>query len=97
MKVTKETKKRITALGLATKGKTFDIIINELVSYYEKHEKKYSKDYKEWEKNNKAWETGHEDWKKRTAEHKKELKEYAKRMKTWNHLIKWARSKGFKG
>jgi len=82
IKLADETKKRILALDLAEKGKSFDVIINELITGYNKTSEKYKKDYKKWEEDYKKWE--------------EEIKKYEKGKITWDKLLKWAKSKGFK-
>lgn len=90
IKVTKETRNRLSQLDLSDKNKTFDAIINELMTFYQKSQKKYVKDYKNWER---AFKRSEEDWKR----HERELTNYEKNKEQFNKLLKWAKSKGFKG
>ena len=69
IKITKETKERLESIDIAHKGKSFDMIVNDLVTYYEESKKKYEK----------------------------EIKKYTKNREVWDNLLKWAKSKGFKG
>lgn len=89
IKVTQETKKRLMSLDLSEKNKTFDIMINELTTHYQKHQKNYKKD--------------HQDWKKAFEKSQKEWTTYQGRKTTWKKdqeqltkLFRWAKSKGFK-
>ena len=41
IKIAEETKKRLLSLDLADKGKTFDMIVNELISSYQNNIKKW--------------------------------------------------------
>jgi len=83
IKVTNETKDRLVALDLAQKNKTYDVLVNELITCYENTNKKYNKDYKDWKKSNK--------------DYRKYLKDYKQEKDQWDKLLKWAKSKGFKG
>jgi len=96
IKVTEETKKRIMSLNLSEKGKTFDMILNELITYYMKSEKEYIKDYKNWKK---AWKKHTQNvkvYEKQQKRYELEIKGYDKNKETWKKLVKWAESKGFK-
>ena len=64
IKVTKGTKERITSLDLSEKGKTYDLMINELITYYTNHQVKYAKHYKNWEKYTEKWEKETQEWAK---------------------------------
>lgn len=64
IKISEDTKKRLSSLDLAEKGKTFDMIVNELVTNYKNVNKKYEKDYKKWEKEMKEYEKTKNTWKK---------------------------------
>ncbi|MAG02487.1 hypothetical protein CMI42_04060 [Candidatus Pacearchaeota archaeon] len=104
IKVSKETKDRILSLRIADKSKTFDMIINELVSYYKNHEGKYKKDYGNWQKTmdkyNKGrteYEKEYTEYKKDKVRHKKRQEEYERERKVWRKLLKWAKGQGFKG
>ena len=90
IKITKETKKRILGLDLTTKDKSFDMIINELITSYEGHKSKYEKNYKKWKKDS-------EEHSKQMEEYKRNTKKYAEEKETWERLLKWAKLKGFKG
>ena len=90
IKVTEETKKRLLELDLAGKGKTFDMMINDLVTNYEKKNKDWNKDYSAWKKNNKTWVEGQKKWQKVFDQSKKEKKR-------WDSLMKWAEKNGFEG
>jgi len=114
LKVKIETKDRILSLDLSDKSKTFDMIINDLVTFYQKNTKDFKKDYKEYKKDYEKWkksfvrnEKDYDKWKKRWnksfersekdwANHRKELGKYNKRKQTFEKLLKWAKSKGFK-
>ena len=89
IKLSKETKERLSKLNIAGKGKTFDMIVNELISIYQNYNKKYAKDYKKWEKSMNRHENDKKTYKKR-------VQDYEKSIKTWKKLLKWAKSKGFK-
>ena len=90
IKITKETKKRLSNLDLSGKNKTFDVIVNELVTYYQKHQKGYKKDHQEWRKALDRSEKEWNEWRKNKGKSNNQIKEYRK-------LIIWAKSKGFKG
>lgn len=89
IKISQETKKRILSLDLAEKGKSFDMIVNEIITIYQKSRKKYSKDYKNWEQ---AFKTNQ----KAMIKYQKEVQKYKNEKETWKKLLSWARSKGFK-
>jgi len=89
IKISKETRERILSLDLSEKGKSFDMIVNDMITFYQKSNKKYSKDYKNWEKSFK-------EHQKRAIENKKEVQKYKDSRETWDKLLLWARSKGFK-
>jgi len=52
------------SLDLVEKGKTFDMIMNDLITFYQKFNKKYIKDYKKWEKDYKKYDKEKEVWDK---------------------------------
>jgi len=83
VKVQQETKKRLLRLDICEKGKTFDMIINDLISNYQHTYKDYKKNVS--------------DWKKSMEEHGKRVENYNKEKVMWDRLLKWAKSKGFKG
>lgn len=83
IKVQEETKKRLLSLNLSEKGKTFDMIVNELITSYQKTSKEYKEDYKKWKEGMK--------------EHEKRVADYNKEKAMWDRLLKWAKSQGFKG
>ena len=89
IKVSKETKERILSLDISEKGKTFEMIINELISYYQKIKKNYDKDYKTWKSRDK-------DYNKHFDNYKEDVKKYRDEKDTWDKLLKWAKTKGFK-
>ena len=78
----------------AEKGKTFDMIVNELISHYQKIQKDYKKDYTTWKKGNVAWKKRDNEYDLLLDNHKKNLKN---NQKVYKDLLKWAKSKGFKG
>lgn len=85
MKISKETKERLDSLDLAGKGKTYDMILNDLLTFYEKARKSYTRDRK--------------DWKRAMEEYRRNVEAYNKTRESyevWENLLKWARSKGFK-
>jgi len=89
IKLTKETKQRILGLDLAEKGKTFNMIVNDLVTSYEKTTKQYKKDYSEWKKKNK-------EWVKQNEKYKEDYTKFQQRKEIFDKLLRWAKSKGFK-
>ncbi len=89
IKVTKETKERILGLDLSEKGKTFDMIINDLITSYRGTSQKYKKDYKKWGK-------GMQVHKENLKDYEEKKKKYDKEKKLMQNLIRWAKSKGFK-
>lgn len=90
IKLTNQTKDRLIALDIAEKNKTYDVLVNELISYYENSQKRYKRDYKDW-KNQLNVAQKQRDW------YNKYQKEYEQEKKQWNKLLKWAKSQGFKG
>ena len=94
IKITEDTKNRLSKLDISQKGKSFDILINELVSIYEKNTDKYKRDYEDWEKHHEKNKKAYEDWEKRN---KKSNEKYENEKQTWDNLLKWAKLKGFKG
>ena len=93
IKLTEDTKNRLLKLDIAEKGKSFDILINELISSHEKNLKKYQKDYKDWEIQNEKSKKAFKEWGKRNEKYEVD---YEKEKQIWNKLLKWAKSKGFK-
>ena len=89
IKIAEETKDRLMSLDLSEKGKTFDMLVNDLITFYQKSNKKYIKDYKKWENSIKLYQ-------KNVGDYDKKSKEYNKQKETWLNLLKWAKSKGFK-
>ena len=83
IKIAEETKDRLMSLELAGKGKTFDMLVNDLITFYQSSNKKYNKDYKKWEKSMKGYQ--------------QEYGVYKNQKDTWEKLLKWAKSQGFKG
>lgn len=55
IKVSNETKKRLSLLDIARKGKSFDIIINDLATFYEEYDKKYKKEWKKYFQQRNVW------------------------------------------
>ena len=97
IKLTKETKQRLDELPLVEKNKTYDTLVNELITYYKQNEKAYKKDMVDWRK---QWDVYKKDWEtyeKNKKEHAKEVEAYNKQKKTWDNLLKWAKKQGFKG
>jgi|TARA_Y100000310_G_scaffold271853_1_gene286543 hypothetical protein len=90
IKVTKETKDRILKLDLSEKGKSFDHIVNDLITFYQKSNKKYTKDYKEWEKS-------FSSHKKQMIQYNKDKTKFNSEKKMWDRLLIWAKKEGFKG
>lgn len=88
IKISKETKERILSLDLAEKGKSFDMIVNDIITFYQKSNKRYSKDYKKWEQSFK-------EHKKEMIKYQKEVNKYKNNEYTWKKLLSWAKSKGF--
>ena len=82
IKISKETRERLAALDLTEKGKSFDIVVNELITFYTRVHKGRQKDVREWRKS--------------FSNYKKEVKEYEEKKAEWEKLLKWAKSKGFK-
>lgn len=70
------------SLDLAEKGKTFDMTVNDLITFYQRYTKQYTQAHKKWEKGFKGWE--------------KEFKQYESDKEVWNKLLKWAKLQGFK-
>lgn len=83
IKLATETKDRLTSLDIAEKGKTYDMMVNDLITTYQKFTKGYRKDVSKWKKEMKAYE--------------KEKGEYDKEKLMWKRLLAWAKKKGFKG
>ena len=83
IKVSKKTKERLLALDLSEKGKSFDMVVNDLITFYEKDRAKYKKDYVAWEKSFKK--------------HQKAVSTSEKEDKMWERLLVWAKNQGFKG
>lgn len=90
IKITKETRERLLSLEISEKDKTFDMIINDLITYYKTNQKDYKKDYANWKKDYSKY---REDYSK----YKKEVKETEEDKQMWKNLLKWAKSQGFKG
>ena len=90
IKLQKETKQRLSTLSIAEKGKSFDMIVNELITYHMKMEGKYKKDYIAWKKRDDEYTKLHE-------QHKKNVKKWKEEEQMWKRLLKWAKTQGFKG
>ena len=82
IKLDNNTKERLLKLDIAEKGKSFDIIINELITNYNKGKKEYEKSMN--------------DWKETINNYKRENEKWLKEKDTWDRLLAWAKSKGFK-
>jgi hypothetical protein len=89
IKVSKETKERILSLDLAEKGKTFDMIVNDLISYYKHTKKDYSKNLKKWKKS-------FDDHEEFMVKYGEDYQSYEKSKETLEKLFSWAKTKGFK-
>ena len=89
VKISQETKKRLLGLDLTAKGKTFDMVINDLLTFYEKSGREWKKSFAEYRKSLK-------DYEKNAALHKEALGTYKKEKKMWDALLEWAKSKGFR-
>jgi len=89
IKTSKETKERILSLDLAEKGKSFDMIVNDLITFYQSSKKKYLKDSKKWNQSFKVHQ-------KAMAEYQKEVQKHKNEKEIWEKLLLWAKSKGFK-
>jgi len=103
IKLSKETKGRLSSLDLSDKSKTFDMILNDLITYYEKSQSAHNKDYDIWKSSMKEyhnkrgiWEMQMKDYEKRKKENEKQLKNHNKNKLIWNELLSWAREQGFK-
>jgi len=90
IKVSEETKERMKNLDLAGKGKSYDMMINDLITSYEQKHKNHAKSMKQWKRDMAAYEKNVEAYKKRIAKFDKEEE-------SWKRLMKWAKTKGFKG
>ena len=55
IKLSKDTKARLEKLNLADKGKSFDILVNDLITYYEESQRKYAKEWKRYQKDVEVW------------------------------------------
>ncbi|MBU0907192.1 MAG: hypothetical protein KKD18_04330 [Nanoarchaeota archaeon] len=97
IKLMKETKKRLDSLSIAEKGRTYDMIINDLITYYNKSKKDYAKNLKKWEESMKVHERQVKEQDKRTKIYNESMKKYHGEREMWKRLFKWAKSKGFKG
>ncbi len=96
IKISEETRERLLSLDLAEKGKTFDMVVNDLITFYRETKKKYSNAHKKYETSSKAWEKQQHRYGRdlRAYEQKKHL--YEKEKQTREKLLKWAKSQGFK-
>ena len=93
IKISEETRERILSLDLAGKGKTFDMIVNDLITFYTKTNKQYVKEHKKYEATSKSWEKQHHEYERYLHTYGKQNE---KRKKTWEKMLKWAKSQGFK-
>ena len=55
IKIAPETKTRLVNLDIAEKGKSFDMIVNDLMTFYNKYTGQYKKDYKKWQESQKKY------------------------------------------
>lgn len=90
IKIEQETKDRLLGLDLAEKGKSFNTIVNELISSY----KKKNKEYENAMKIHKRQAKEHQE---HVKTYNKQVQSYEKRKEEWERLLSWAKSKGFKG
>jgi len=97
IKIEKETRERLLNLDLTEKGKSFNIIINELISSYKNNNKEHKKRIKDHNKRTREWEKVMEVHKKGMEAYKKEMQTAKEKKEMWKRLLKWAKSKGFKG
>ncbi len=86
IKLSKETKNRLLKSTFSGKDKTFDMIINELLTYHDKNEKQYKQEHEAWKKRDDQYQTDYDKYKAGQKKHEE----------TWNKLLIWARKKGFK-
>ena len=96
IKVHKETKNRLENLDLSGKGKTFDMIVNDLITSYLNINIKNKKNIKEWKQSMEVHKQSMEDHKQRLKTYESEVKEHHKQKIIWEKLLKWSKSKGFK-
>ena len=90
IKISKETKERLNALDLAGKNKTYDMLVNDLLTFYETRKEKYDKDYEDWKEET-------EEYKNRVKIYNKTHQKYVDEKEMWDRLLKWAKKQGFKG
>ena len=90
IKINKETQERLLALDLAAKGKTYDMIINELINSYERQTQEHKQLTQEYKASAKQW-------KKEMEKSIKNRKIYEQEQAMWQRLLKWAKKQGFKG
>lgn len=96
LKVSKETKDRILALPISEKGKSFDMLINELINYYQRNTKHYKKDYAAWKKRDTEYNKLFEQHKKDLVQYNLKKKKNEQEREVFLKLLKWAKSQGFK-
>jgi len=89
IKIDKKTKDRLLSLDLATKDKTFDMMINDLVTSYEKNTK-------DWKKSMNKYKESAEEYEKSKILFDKEMNKYWKEKQMWQKLLRWAKTKGFR-
>jgi len=95
-KISEETKERLLSLDLAEKGKTFDMIVNDLITYYVQVRKNYLKDLKKYEVASKTWEKHQHRYARDLHAYEQKEHVYKKEKQTREKLLKWAKSQGFK-
>lgn len=89
IKLQKETQERLLSLDLATKGKSFDILVNDLITFYEERTKRHEKAMSKWEDSMRKYEEEVVDYERQKAVFQQELRNL-------KNLVAWAKSKGFK-
>ena len=96
IKIKNETKEKLKKLDLAEKGKSFDMLVNDLITFYQQMNKKYKKNSKVWEKSFKEYQRKVRVHEQQMEDYNKDMKKYKKEQIVWDKLLKWAKSKGFK-
>jgi len=96
IKISEETKKRLLTLDLAGKGKTFDMVVNDLITYYVQVRKNYSKDHKKYDLAIKSWEKSQHKYAQDLHAYEQKEQVHKKEKQIREKLLKWAKSQGFK-
>ena len=96
IKISEATRERILSLDLAGKGKTFDMIVNDLITFYIKINKQYVKEHKKYESTTKSFEKQQHEYEQYLRAYKQKEHIYKKEKQTRKKLLKWAKSQGFK-